>query len=101
MEEEENLEELERRRKRGLLKMYYGTGQDVAKQNPYDINEPHFQHNVYLEKMFKEKTLHELMDKESEVVKRKCCLQDFSQPAITCSKLTIKTLEEGMKYVQR
>ena len=23
-----------------------------------------------------------------------------SQPAITCSKLTIETLEEGMKYVQ-
>ena len=24
----------------------------------------------------------------------------FNQPAITCSKLTIKTLEQGMKYVQ-
>ena len=23
-----------------------------------------------------------------------------SQPAITCSKLTIETLEQGMKYVQ-
>ena len=24
----------------------------------------------------------------------------FSQPAITCSKLTIETLEQGVKYVQ-
>ena len=24
-----------------------------------------------------------------------------NQPAITCSKLTIETLEQGMKYVQR
>ena len=24
----------------------------------------------------------------------------LSQPAITCSKLTIKTLEQGVKYVQ-
>ena len=24
----------------------------------------------------------------------------YSQPAITCSKLTIETLEEGVKYVQ-
>ena len=25
----------------------------------------------------------------------------ISQPPITCSKLTIKTLEKGVKYVQR
>ena len=25
---------------------------------------------------------------------------EFSQPAITCSKLTIETLEQGVKYVQ-
>ena len=24
----------------------------------------------------------------------------FTQPAITCSKLTIETLEQGLKYVQ-
>ena len=27
-------------------------------------------------------------------------LISLTQPAITCSKLTIKTLEEGVKYVQ-
>ena len=26
--------------------------------------------------------------------------QTLSQPAITCSKLTIETLEQGVKYVQ-
>ena len=26
--------------------------------------------------------------------------QTISQPAITCSKLTIETLEQGVKYVQ-
>ena len=26
--------------------------------------------------------------------------EDSTQPAITCSKLTIETLEQGMKYVQ-
>ena len=59
-----------RRRKRGLLKMFYGTGQEVENKDPYDIDQAYFQHDAYLEKIFKEKTLHELMDKESEVVKR-------------------------------
>ena len=27
-------------------------------------------------------------------------LQIFSQPTITCSKLTVETLEKGVKYVQ-
>ena len=27
-------------------------------------------------------------------------MQSFSQPAITCSKLAIGTLEQGVKYVQ-
>ena len=27
-------------------------------------------------------------------------IRDHSQPAFTCSKLTIETLEQGVKYVQ-
>ena len=27
-------------------------------------------------------------------------MQIFSQPAFTCSKLTIETLEQGVKYIQ-
>jgi len=63
-------DEASRRRKRGLLKMYYGSGKDDSTKDPYDINEPHFQHDQYLDKLFKERTLHELMDKETEVVKQ-------------------------------
>ena len=32
--------------------------------------------------------------------KRKINIRKLSQPAFTCSKLTIETLEQGMKYVQ-
>ena len=28
------------------------------------------------------------------------CIPAITQPAITCSKLTIETLEQGVKYVQ-
>ena len=28
------------------------------------------------------------------------CQTQITQPAITCSKLTIETLEQGVKYVQ-
>lgn len=64
-------EELARRRKRGLLKMYYGANeQQQQQQNSYDINQAHFQHDKYLDKLFKEKSLHELMDKESEIIKQ-------------------------------
>ena len=34
---------------------------------------------------------------------RKCRMKNLpktAQPAITCSKLTIKTVEQGVKYVQ-
>ena len=33
-----------------------------------------------------------------EELKRR--LQPYPQPTITCSKLTIETLEQGVKYVQ-
>ena len=31
-----------------------------------------------------------------------CCIYEYeyAQPAIACSKLTIETLEQGVKYVQ-
>ena len=31
---------------------------------------------------------------------KKCCYEDFTQSAITCLKLTLQTLEQGVKYVQ-
>ena len=30
----------------------------------------------------------------------KCDLTEITQPAITCSTLTIETLEQGVEYVQ-
>lgn len=62
------------RQKRGLLKMYYGVGEETGKPtaiDPIDINGAHFQPETYLEKTFKEKTLTELMDKEVDISKRK------------------------------
>ena len=57
-----------------MLKMYYGVGEEGGKStsiDPCDINGPHFKPEVYLEKLFKEKSLTELMDKEGDVSKRK------------------------------
>lgn len=62
------------RQKRGLLKMYYGVGEETGKPtslDPCDINGAHFQPETYLDKTFKEKTLTELMDKEGDISKRK------------------------------
>ena len=42
-------------------------------QDPHDMNGAHFQHQSYLEKLLKEKSLPELMDKETEIVKREWC----------------------------
>ncbi|CAH0556107.1 unnamed protein product [Brassicogethes aeneus] len=39
------------------------------KSNPLDINGPGFNSNLYLEKLFKESTLKQVMDHESEIVK--------------------------------
>eukprot|EP00112_Aurelia_sp_Birch-Aquarium-sp1_P006498 Seg1716.21 transcript_id=Seg1716.21/GoldUCD/mRNA.D3Y31 product="Vacuolar protein sorting-associated protein 51" protein_id=Seg1716.21/GoldUCD/D3Y31 len=73
MEEGDSDDERTRRKKRGLLKLYYGMSDQLAagqSQDPCDINGAHFQHEDYLEKMFKEKSLSELMDKETEIVKQ-------------------------------
>ena len=32
--------------------------------------------------------------------RKQICAQLITQPAITCSKLAIETLEQGVKYVQ-
>ena len=61
------------KQRRGMLKMYYGVGEEGGKStsvDPCDINGPHFKPEVYLEKLFKEKSLNELMDKEGDVSKR-------------------------------
>jgi len=65
------------RQKRGLLKLYYGVGDEPGETpiNPCDINGAHFKPDAYMEKLLKEKSLTELMDKETDITKRK----DFTE----------------------
>ena len=62
------------RQRRGMLKMYYGVGEETGKSTAIDycdINGAHFKPDEFLEKLFKEKSLNELMDKEVDIAKRK------------------------------
>ena len=61
-----------KRAKHGMLKMYYGI--DEAKPgmgtlDPCDINGAHFKPDIFLTKLLKERSLTELMDKETEMVR--------------------------------
>ena len=51
------------RQKRGLLKLYYGVGDEPGETpiNPCDVNGAHFRPDAYMEKLLKEKSLAELM----------------------------------------
>lgn len=62
-----------KRKRHGMLKMYYGMEEDKpgsASLDPSDINGAHFKPNYFLNKLIKEKSLTELMDKENEMVKQ-------------------------------
>ena len=62
------------RQRRGMLKMYYGVGEESGKTTEIDysdINGAHFKPAVYLEKLFQEKSLNDLFDKEADISKRK------------------------------
>ncbi len=59
-----------RRRRRGLLRMYYGVdGQENSDKhsNPLDIDDMSFKADQYLEKLLKELSLVELFDKERQM----------------------------------
>ena len=62
-----------RKKRHGMLKMYYGLNEDSqggATLDPCDINGAHFKPDVYLGKLIREKSLTELMDKESEMLRQ-------------------------------
>uniref|UniRef100_A0A8C2WKN2 Vacuolar protein sorting-associated protein 51 homolog n=1 Tax=Cyclopterus lumpus TaxID=8103 RepID=A0A8C2WKN2_CYCLU len=65
-----------KRRVHGMLKMYYGMNEEgkaaeMAKSlDPCDINGPHFDHEVFLNKLRRECSLAELMDQETCMVKQ-------------------------------
>ena len=52
--------------------MYYGMTPEMSGEttvDPIDINGAHFKPDVYLNKLLKEKSLTDLMDKETEMVR--------------------------------
>uniref|UniRef100_A0A671RKG0 Vacuolar protein sorting-associated protein 51 homolog n=1 Tax=Sinocyclocheilus anshuiensis TaxID=1608454 RepID=A0A671RKG0_9TELE len=61
-----------RRQVHSMLKLYYGMNEEgkVESLDPCDINGPHFDPEVYLNKLRKECSLGELMDHESCTVKQ-------------------------------
>ncbi|XP_053501671.1 vacuolar protein sorting-associated protein 51 homolog [Ictalurus furcatus] len=64
-----------KRRVHGLLQLYYGLSEEgkaeqTESADPCDINGPHFDPELYLNKMRKECSLAELMDQESCMVKQ-------------------------------
>ncbi|XP_033633554.1 vacuolar protein sorting-associated protein 51 homolog [Asterias rubens] len=71
--EESAESEQRRRRKHGMLKMYYGlddeTGGDTS-ASPIDIDGAHFDSEIYLTKLMREKRLTELVDQEVDMVKQ-------------------------------
>ncbi|KAL6099056.1 vps51 [Pungitius sinensis] len=72
----ESEESSRKRRVHGMLKLYYGMNEEgkAAEQakslDPCDINGPHFDHEVFLNKLRRECSLAELMDQETCMVKQ-------------------------------
>lgn len=65
-------DKIQRQRNRGLLKEYYGM-QDTKENleiNPYNINGPDFNPDMYLNKLLKEYSLTELINQEDEIYKQ-------------------------------
>ncbi|XP_038070906.1 vacuolar protein sorting-associated protein 51 homolog [Patiria miniata] len=65
--------EQRRRRKHGMLKMYYGLDDEAGKEattDPIDIDGAHFDPDVYLARLMREKRLTELVDREVDMVKQ-------------------------------
>ncbi|XP_029645365.2 vacuolar protein sorting-associated protein 51 homolog [Octopus sinensis] len=62
-----------RRKSRGMLKMYYGIDEEkpgMTTVDPCDIDGAHFKHDIFLNKLIREKSLTELMDRETDVVRQ-------------------------------
>uniref|UniRef100_A0A0L8GS18 Vacuolar protein sorting-associated protein 51 homolog n=1 Tax=Octopus bimaculoides TaxID=37653 RepID=A0A0L8GS18_OCTBM len=56
-----------------MLKMYYGIDEEklgMTTVDPCDIDGAHFKHDVFLNKLIREKSLTELMDRETDVVRQ-------------------------------
>ncbi|WAR22413.1 VPS51-like protein [Mya arenaria] len=93
-------EDPEQRRKRhGMLKMYYGLdgNQDGgASLDPCDIDGAHFKPDMYLSKLIQEKSLTELMDKESEMLKQ---IRSLDSDMQTLMKNDFRKMEDEMDHL--
>ncbi|GFY47581.1 vacuolar protein sorting-associated protein 51 homolog [Trichonephila inaurata madagascariensis] len=64
-------EEDQRTRRRGLLKQYYGFSEDNKEGfDPYNINAPEFNPDLFLHKLLKECNLNQLMQKEHQIYRQ-------------------------------
>ena len=67
-----------------------------ARRFPYEMRE---KVSNELEMLRKQDITEDVKDEPKKLVKTTFS-QDLSKPTITCSNLTIETLEQGVKYVQ-
>ena len=60
-----------RKRRRGLLRMYYGVDDQVPEEkiNPMDIDSTQFKSDMFMEKVLKECSLNELYQMEGKMKK--------------------------------
>ncbi|KFM62792.1 Protein fat-free-like protein, partial [Stegodyphus mimosarum] len=66
-----NIADEKRSRRRGLLKQYYGVKDDSKEGfDPYNINAPEFNPDLYLHKLLKECNLNQLMQKEQQIYRQ-------------------------------
>lgn len=65
-----------RKRRRGLLRMYYGVDENGPHQeeNPLDIDKSGFRPQVFMEKLLKESSLNQLYRQEERIKKGGCGL---------------------------
>ncbi|GIY74016.1 vacuolar protein sorting-associated protein 51 homolog [Caerostris extrusa] len=65
------VEDEQRNRRRGLLKQYYGFTEDNKEGfDPYNINAPEFNPDLFLHKLLKECNLNQLMQKEHQIYRQ-------------------------------
>ncbi len=69
-----------RRRRRGLLRMYYGVDDSapVQQDNPLDIDKAGFKSDMYMDRTLKEQSLNELYKQEERMKKGVACLCDHT-----------------------
>lgn len=67
-------ERLIRKRRRGLLHMYYGVDENGPRQeeNPLDIDKASFRPQLFMEKMLKESSLNQLYHQEEKMKRGGC-----------------------------